>query len=70
MSLEHIVNNVYQYNHHGGSLRLPVQGFAQNTPIALRVRLHSQLSEMYTDTMQVAVLAMHHVPMTHHCKSS
>ena len=28
MSDEHIVNNVYQYNHHRGSLRLPVQGFA------------------------------------------
>ncbi len=68
MSDKHIVNNVYQYNHHHGSLHLPVQGFAQHTPIALQVRLHSQLSEMYTDTVQVAVLAMHHVPLTHSCK--
>ena len=28
MSDEHIVNNVYQYSHHRGSLHLPVQGFA------------------------------------------
>lgn len=70
MSHEHIVNNVYQYNHHRGSLHLPVQGFAQNTPIALQVTLHSQLSEMYTDTIQVAVLAMHHVLLTHNCRSS
>ena len=47
MSHKHTVNNVYQYNHHHGSLHLPVQGFAQNIPIAIQVRLNPQLSEMF-----------------------